>query len=315
MTIKVFENGYVTDEVSTIKPYEANTSEENRIKFVTDCAAISRGKTESNNPKKRYEHLLKEAAPNECGVNCEGVAGRPFEFLPIVITESELQALKAIYWFEEMAFYRFAYYDDGFKDGVEKYYTNARVLLNLGVDDDYLPFNTEDELKYFKVVKVKAPYFVFAQIRTHCMISQIAASARVIEENEIWLPDDFEERLEENWGYCDYIAMTKGLCIPSDVDDKAKFISSFIKKEWRHFSVYALQNLFKKLGYKREIWQRYPQHALYKTWVMAGWLNDPKVWNHFFLERGVFDDKYKNWVQPETKQIAKAIYKVIMKGK
>lgn len=64
MKIEVLGNGYVTDEVSTVKPYEANLNEENRIKFVTDLAAISRGKHESNNPAKRYQMLLKEAAPN-----------------------------------------------------------------------------------------------------------------------------------------------------------------------------------------------------------------------------------------------------------
>ena len=86
MRIDIFDNGYVTDEVSTIPTSQANTSEENRVKFVTDCAAISRGKVESNNPQKRYQHLLKEAAPNSCDNECKGVAGRPLEFLPIALT-------------------------------------------------------------------------------------------------------------------------------------------------------------------------------------------------------------------------------------
>jgi predicted nucleic-acid-binding Zn-ribbon protein len=57
--------GYATDEVSTVKACEANLNEENRIKFVTDLAAISRGKSESANPPKRYQALLKEAAPTQ----------------------------------------------------------------------------------------------------------------------------------------------------------------------------------------------------------------------------------------------------------
>jgi len=188
-------------------------------------------------------------------------------------------------------------------------YTNARALLNLGIPYEELPFNTEEELKDFKVVRVKAPYFVFAQIRTHCMISQIAASARVIEENEIWLPDDFEKRLCDAWGdtidgyYFIYNAPNQ-FNTPSDLIDS-------IKHSWHKWTTEELQTLMRELGYKREVWQRYPQHALYKTWVMAGWMIDPRVWEHFFLERGVFEDKYKNWVQPETQQVAKAIYEVI----
>lgn len=67
MRINVYGHnyGYVTDEVSAVPVNQANLNEENRIKFVTDLAAVSRGKHESNNPAKRYEQLLKEAAPND----------------------------------------------------------------------------------------------------------------------------------------------------------------------------------------------------------------------------------------------------------
>lgn len=60
---------YVTDEVSTIPTYLSNTTYENRVKFTTDLAAISRGKSESNNPETRFLHLLKEAATNPTDLN------------------------------------------------------------------------------------------------------------------------------------------------------------------------------------------------------------------------------------------------------
>lgn len=65
MRIDIYEDGisYVTDEVSTIPVTESNMNEENRIKFVTDLAAVSRGKDASNNPIRRYASLLEEAAP------------------------------------------------------------------------------------------------------------------------------------------------------------------------------------------------------------------------------------------------------------
>lgn len=65
MKVDIFGDNisYVTDEVSTIPTELANDSEKNRIEFVTQLAAISRGKTESSNPTVRYKQLLKEAAP------------------------------------------------------------------------------------------------------------------------------------------------------------------------------------------------------------------------------------------------------------
>ena len=56
------KNFYVTDEVSSVATTEANLNWENRYKFVSDLAAISRGKYESTNPEKRFKHLLKEAS-------------------------------------------------------------------------------------------------------------------------------------------------------------------------------------------------------------------------------------------------------------
>jgi len=306
MTIEIFDKGYVTDEVSTIPTHLANANEENRVKFVTDCAAISRGKAESNNPRKRFEHLLKEAAPNTCYNGCYGVAGRPLEFLPIIVRKEHFKSIKEYLTQDKMYDYiiPFSYMIDN-----TQFFTNARALLQAGVPYYKLPFGTED-YKAFFAVRVKAPYFVFAQIRTHCRISQIAASARVIEENELWFPNDFRNRLIDNWGVINDIALKYQVTFPSDVDMKVDAFISFLEKEWYKLSVEDLQNVFKKLKYKKEIWQRYPSHALYKTWVMSGWSLDPRIWNHFFIERGVFDDKYKNWVQPETKKVAKTIYEI-----
>lgn len=67
--------GYVTDEVSTIPTMFANLSQATREKFVTDLAAVSRGKDESKNPEARFKALLKEAAPNSTGDIIEGSKG------------------------------------------------------------------------------------------------------------------------------------------------------------------------------------------------------------------------------------------------
>ena len=57
-------NGYVID--MTNEAEVANSSEEARITFAANMAAISRSKDESSNPEVRYKHLLKEAAMNTC---------------------------------------------------------------------------------------------------------------------------------------------------------------------------------------------------------------------------------------------------------
>ena len=64
-------NGRVSDELSSVKVSEANNNEYNRIKFVTDLASVSRGKDESKNPEKRYNSLLREAAPTKLHINWE----------------------------------------------------------------------------------------------------------------------------------------------------------------------------------------------------------------------------------------------------
>ena len=85
--------GYVDSDPSSVLAWEANVSEENRIKFVTDLAAISRGKSEANNPEKRYQHLLQEAAPNtmlDAGL-LRKHASRPLEFLKINVMDIQLK--------------------------------------------------------------------------------------------------------------------------------------------------------------------------------------------------------------------------------
>lgn len=95
----VYEDGvgYVTNEVSSIPTEFANESMKNRYKFVTDLAAISRGKYESNNPEVRFNHLLKECACYDVPVsdmflneNVDSIKdskspSRPLEFLPVIL--------------------------------------------------------------------------------------------------------------------------------------------------------------------------------------------------------------------------------------
>lgn len=76
----------VSNKPSSIPPQLANLTQETREKFVTDLAAISRGKTSSVNPTKRFSSLLNEAMPNYLLDKGKKLASRPLEFAPVVVT-------------------------------------------------------------------------------------------------------------------------------------------------------------------------------------------------------------------------------------
>lgn len=165
--------GYVTDEVSTVPTMLANLTQETREKFVTDLAAVSRGKDESKNPSARFKALLKEAAPNskeDIVDGFEGWASRPLEFAPAVVEFMELtDHNNESYWtivdateqdknydsdydmrlanvkLSKTDFYnkvvRFSYVEDcHWNPSGLLVYTNIRTLLNTGVKYEDIPF-------------------------------------------------------------------------------------------------------------------------------------------------------------------------------
>jgi hypothetical protein len=71
------------------------------------------------------------------------------------------------------------------------------------------------------------------------------------------------------------------------------------------------QSLLKAMGYKKEIYNRWPSHMKYKSWIIGGWLNNPYQWGHFLLEREAYPKLHNSWVQPQTAETAKAIRKLI----
>lgn len=165
--------GYVTDEVSSVPTELANLTQETREKFVTDLAAVSRGKDESKNPSARFKALLKEAAPNskeDIVDGFEGWASRPLEFAPAIVEFMELtDHNNESYWTIVDATEQDKNYDPGydmhfanvrlsktdFYNKIVRFsyveachwnpsgllvYTNIRALLNAGVKYDDIPF-------------------------------------------------------------------------------------------------------------------------------------------------------------------------------
>lgn len=335
MRIDIYNDdiSYVTDEVSSVPTYLANLNEENREKFVTDLAAVSRGKHESNNPSNRYRSLLTEAA-------CE-TPSRPLEFLPVITkfkyvtnyintlqqdvkieTRKDNILLTMEDFLNKVA--KFSYIEN------DTIYTNMRCLLNAGMEYEEVPYADEKDprpYKNFKAIRARIPMFVWAQVpNTHTQISKEAQSDRITGNENYWLPNDILERLitykvEErdlssigkNESSMD-VAINTLLHIQKEVQEfpKTEGKIAYLKNQFEVFIPQRIvQYILQTLGYKREIWSRAMYYFKYKECVMTGWYNDPNVWQHLFIERSVKPDIWKNWTQPDTKLFVKAIRDIV----
>ena len=350
MEIKLWDKGYVKtiEDKLGCKYNEINTNRDSRINAVTAIAAISRGKDKSNNPEKRYQHLLKEAAPNISFYDLENAnydklehtAGRPLEFCPVVVRtmsreileedgttyiETRLSLKDKPFYMESEDFInnigKFGYIETSDNDkssDMGKLYINARALVNAGIKEEDIPYNKPEELKDYFIAEIKAPYFVFAQLRTHGLLSQVAVSERVVESEEVWLPEDIFDRLEkvdtDLWRMISILPAsynTENINYQLDLAIKEKNPDRLIYI-FEILPIDTVQKILKDLGYKKEIYQRWYNHMLYKTWIIGGYLNNPYHWGHFLLEREAYDNLLKSWVQPQTKETAKAIRKLIL---
>ncbi len=372
MRIDIFNDGisYVTDEVSTIRVTESNMNEENRIKFVTDLAAVSRGKDASNNPAKRYASLLEEAAPTAEEIDMTDrftndgekkiyrkSSSRPVEFLAVAIKfminttgEDPLIELydtkgKQLMDGDEALSYSIVSFSNmiarhSYIKG-DTIYTNMRCLLNATIPYDSIPYNTPEELKDFKAIKANIAMFIWSQVpNTHTAISKEAQSDRVAENTKYWLPADFRQRvymysmlndinnkspeakqmlLEEKtilsrygtYSSIIFAKLTTELLGLRDFTQAPYLMVNGRVETGLSPTQHDVQMYFKELGYHREIWSRAMYFFKYKEVVMTGWNNDPKVWEHLFLERSVRPEINKNWTQNETKTFVMCMDQII----
>lgn len=347
MLIDIYKDniGFVTDEVSTIKTNESNLNEANRIKFVTDLAAVSRGKSESKNPPARYKSLLKEAAPTYKEYSSsdkekyQGSPSRPLEFLPVVLrcyvgdqgkilltkkvkTTSKLDIntinRDVYHTLTKMEFYnyliRFSYVECDEDNKEMVIYTNMRTCINVGIPYKDIPYNTPDEIKDFKAIKARIPMFTWAQVpNTHTMISKEAETDRHKTKPLYWLPKGFRQHVYDYTLKEDTNVLYKAVCehilILKTYDE---IIDVLVSGSFVALSAEVLQGFFKAIGYPAEIYQRAMYYFKYKTVVMTGWHNDPKVWKHLFIERSTMPDIWDNWTQAPAKQFVAAIKDIVM---
>lgn len=153
MLIDIYKDNksYVTDDVSTIPAHMANFNQAYREKFVTDLAAVSRGKSESKNPSTRFKALLEEAAG--------GTPSRPTEFLPVKLRyrlDDDMWCLEKRSSSTNRESYM-AYHLDIFSNLIGKFgyldnkyfYTNLRCLLNGEFTIDDVPFNDNIAIRVY----------------------------------------------------------------------------------------------------------------------------------------------------------------------
>jgi len=312
VNIQIDRYGYVTDEVSTIKVNESNLNEENRIKFVTDLAVISRGKSESKNPKSTYKRLLKEAAPNKIGG--ENNPSRPLEFGMVVINKENLEIGSTLvlccnqeFTFEDFNrdVLAFSYLKEG------TLFTNLRALIIGGVKYENIPYNTIEEMKDARALKLNLPMFSWAQLNTHTRLSMESISDRIVSQDETtnhWFPKDLMRRVNTRltkWERFKYFGI---YFVYLDID-----LGYFNMWDKKLVDQQTVQDLYKRLGYDKGVYSRMPYYSKYKSVIATGFRNDPRTWTHLMIERNAFKE-HKNWTDVViAKYVKEGIKPLILK--
>jgi hypothetical protein len=275
--LKLWDKGYI----KLIDSSEFNASEEGRLKAV-QLAKICYGKcgTESKNPHKLWDKLAKEGTKSN-------PYSRSFELVPVVYDSEDLLSRQDDFYnlcdFGELT--RFEYCKENI------YYTNYRALVNGGVGTNNIPYNTADEVKDFKVVIAKLPMFIINHLKTHTTLTSIMNSARYMSSKDFnyWLPTDLKGRLKAYFENSDSYALQDIALIKlfdSYTDDTT------VDLLLDEVSPNRFEEIFKALGYPKEIYQRQMAGFRYGEIVLAGWKNDPLVWDHMIeLRSGTHTQK------------------------
>jgi len=233
------------------------------VSAVSHIGAITKGKFESKNPKKRFESFLTESGDKP---------SVPLEFVPI-----KLDVKNGV-------FYDFNYIDFANKilkysyiineNNVDCVLTNLRCLLKAGIPLSEIPINTPDEVKDFKIVVGKIPYKVLTHIVWHREVEQ---------NNEAVNGTDFIDfkfpRLCETSRSVNY---TPEFWYPTNLSkqnlEQMKHEDKLTTDRVKRMCAY-------EVGIPAEIANmEYSQRRLVH-FAMAGWKQDPNTWDNLFKVR------------------------------
>ena len=301
--IEYLDHGYVIFDPSSVSVLECLTSETALQKYVTDLAAISRGKDKSNNPKLRFNGLLKECSPSgpigKLKLDVDPVTprgSRPLEFVPITLRvrvysyikdgvssktynvynlyEEYVAEVTSSQFYNELIRHGHVIWC-GRNNGHEEFIiqTNLRTIVNIGID--YKSFLGSKYGRYrdqkYMILKIKAPMFVWAQIMTHTQLSKESQSDRVTDtEKDYYLPKELHTNLAKNEEilekYREYL---------QDIDLDTEELTEEDRSKLIDFLLNVLpagecKQFFKDLGFKKEIYNRAMYYLQYKEFVIGG---------------------------------------------
>lgn len=257
--------------VGLVDSSEFNSSEENRIKAVTDLASITKGRlgfkitcndchsylnseesncqgedepchefTQSlykNRRKSLYNKLLTESA---------GKPSVPFEFVPCKVDQDL-----------NIARIDNKYHKYGLKEDFNNFYTNCRNELTYIESCQY---NNAYDVKDFKVIVGKVPWKVISHLRTHRAFSWLVESSRnkrYLNEVEFWYPSWWNKPTLNYFKACDDGIKSDLLNINNDIEFNLKSEEATMELSDRRLVLFA----------------------------MAAWI-EPNSWDNLFKVRG-----------------------------
>ncbi len=257
---------------------KSNTNEQSRIQALSFVAGVVYDKCGVQNPLSRYQKLKVQCNNN--------TPSRPFQFIPVIFDSYESKI------------------DKKYSTTINQFtYTNLRASIKSGIQVvPYLNQNTIDQFGKFIVIKLRVPIFVRDQIKTHTRISSICTSNRTAKANiqdqsltyeNYWIPSDLHQRVK--------LYGIEGVY----GDSPQEVFQSLSNKGFLQ-----VRRIMKRMHYSKQIYIRYPNGFQMTSMILAGWYNDPHVWQNFLLQRSD-NQMHSHWTQHLTRETANVISKLI----
>ncbi len=198
--------------------------------YIAELSSVVRDK-HPKSAEKLFNRLLTESVGNK--------ASRVLEYIPCCIPIDLKQYIGQHFGF----------------DVGDKYYTNARELLNWGMSMQvmlkYVNFNN------YKVFKCEAPYFIYGQVSTHTQLTTVSHSQRYAEcDRGYWMPPEVE-RTQTEW-----------------TDAVENMTPNELKEYMRSFKIT-----------RKEVLDRGKDMLQNRVFVIGGYTNNPNAWGHFLNQR------------------------------
>lgn len=278
-----------------------NSSQEARIKAVTDIGSICYGRLGFNDecskcfsgkadisydecPICGRKHLDSKSISrkrlnlyNRLKVESNNNASTAFEFIPVKIEERSLykflnyDSIKMV-----NKVYKYSYLIN--EDGTEYLLTNMRTLLKAGIKEEDIPFNTPEELEGFKVVIGNIPWKALYHIdrsRAFVFMEETSRNKKFRENIKFWI-------------------------------DKSLPIWQQTALRWASKKSFQLSQWLIDKGIRAEIANMFIPDNRLVTFGMSSWEQDKNSWNNLFETR-----KDKTGTMNITGQVVNAIKNIL----